>query len=160
MNCLFCGKETKNPKYCGRSCSAKASNKTPKRTRKIWYCQNCNKEAEYSRKFCKECGCYTKIEDYDCKTLKDVRYNSGHKSNANSFVRALARRKFKDIKSSCQNCNYSLHIEVCHIKQVASFLDTDLVGEVNSRENVVFLCPNCHWEFDNGYLSLSDFNND
>ena len=27
--------------------------------------------------------------------------------------------------------------------------DSALLGEVNSEDNAIQLCPNCHWEFDN-----------
>ncbi len=31
---------------------------------------------------------------------------------------------------------------------------SNFMGEVNSKDNIIQLCPNCHWEFDKGLLSL------
>ena len=52
---------------------------------------------------------------------------------------------------SCAKCGYDKHVELCHIKDIANFDDDSLLSEVNSRNNIIQLCPNCHWEFDNGY---------
>jgi hypothetical protein len=30
------------------------------------------------------------------------------------------------------------------------------VAEVNADENIIVLCPNCHWEFDHGIIDVSD----
>ena len=46
------------------------------------------------------------------------------------------------------------HVELCHIKPIHSFSETSTLGEINSENNVVQLCPNCHWEFDNGFLDI------
>ena len=48
----------------------------------------------------------------------------------------------------------SKHVELCHIKPIASFKDSALLSEVNSKNNIVQLCPNCHWELDHGILKL------
>jgi hypothetical protein len=41
------------------------------------------------------------------------------------------------------------HVEICHRKAISEFPKDTLIIEVNNRNNVLFLCPNCHWEFDN-----------
>jgi predicted HNH restriction endonuclease len=43
---------------------------------------------------------------------------------------------------------------VCHIKPISSFEETVYLSVINSQDNLVLLCPNCHWEFDNGHLEL------
>jgi endogenous inhibitor of DNA gyrase (YacG/DUF329 family) len=55
---------------------------------------------------------------------------------------------------SCFNCGYSKHVEVCHIQAVMSFPDSATLKEINAPDNLVGLCPNCHWEFDHGQLVL------
>lgn len=55
----------------------------------------------------------------------------------------------------CYFCDYSKHIEVAHIKSVQSFDENNLIGSINSIENLVALCPTHHWEYDNGLLSLT-----
>jgi predicted restriction endonuclease len=54
----------------------------------------------------------------------------------------------------CKVCGYDTHVEVCHIKSVSSFSDDSLISEINSIDNLVGLCPNHHWEFDNGKIEL------
>lgn len=36
-----------------------------------------------------------------------------------------------------------------HIIPISSFTNDQLLSEVNNEDNVIPLCPNCHWEFDN-----------
>jgi predicted restriction endonuclease len=63
--------------------------------------------------------------------------------------------KYNDDKK-CKVCGYKSHVEVCHIKSVSSFGNDDLIDEINSIDNLVGLCPNHHWEFDNGIIELSE----
>lgn len=46
------------------------------------------------------------------------------------------------------------HVEIAHIRAVADFSDEDLLSEINHPDNLVGLCPNHHWEYDNGLLNL------
>jgi 5-methylcytosine-specific restriction endonuclease McrA len=66
------------------------------------------------------------------------------------FIRINARKVLAEsnIKKSCKVCGYSVHVEVCHIKSISSFTETDTISQVNSLENLVYLCPNHHWEYD------------
>lgn len=57
---------------------------------------------------------------------------------------------------SCHVCGYTTHIEVAHIRPVSAFPDEAMVGEINDLSNLVALCPNHHWEFDNGLISIGD----
>ena len=48
------------------------------------------------------------------------------------------------------------HYEVCHIKGISDHgLDTT-IGEINDIHNLIALCPNCHWEMDNGLLECKE----
>jgi predicted HNH restriction endonuclease len=46
-------------------------------------------------------------------------------------------------------------VECCHIKGIGTFSKETLIGEINNIKNLVFLCPNCHWEFDKGLLVIT-----
>lgn len=59
-----------------------------------------------------------------------------------------------DIPPVCRVCDYRRHVEVSHIKAVSSFTDDVTVARINEVNNLVFLCPTHHWEFDNGYLDF------
>ena len=56
--------------------------------------------------------------------------------------------------SHCERCGYDKHIEVCHVKAVSEFDDNDKISEINKASNLLGLCPNCHWEFDNGIVTF------
>jgi hypothetical protein len=79
-----------------------------------------------------------------------------HPSWLNAHLRYFARFWNSDLsKGSCQRCHYALHVEIAHIRAVSTFPETATIGEVNARSNVLGLCPNCHWEFDNGLLKMT-----
>ena len=40
-------------------------------------------------------------------------------------------------------------IEVCHIKPIRQFSEDTLLSVINDKTNLLLLCPNCHWEYDN-----------
>ncbi|MBI2976429.1 MAG: HNH endonuclease, partial [Chloroflexi bacterium] len=75
---------------------------------------------------------------------------------ANAWIRKLARRAYYNSgkPQSCFRCGYSLHLEVCHIRPIQDFSEDTPMSVVNSLDNLVALCPNCHWELDHGLLSL------
>ena len=79
--------------------------------------------------------------------------------SARSSIQKLARRVFFENidKPKCVICGYNKHVEVAHKKPVSEFDDNTLVKDINSINNLVGLCPNHHWEFDNGLLTLENF---
>ena len=163
MNCKNCNKETNNPNFCSKSCSAIHNNKLfPKRkTKKL--CIVCNKLVkswkhsrcvEHQKKYLENKFDYIKeltLQDYwQKKSLEGL-----HKSSKNAHIRILARSHFKDLISKpCAKCGYDKHVELCHIKAISDFLPTSKIKEVNSYENLIQLCRNHHWELDNGLLDL------
>ena len=65
-------------------------------------------------------------------------------------------------KKICNVCGYNKHVEVAHLKPIHSFPKETLLETVNNISNLLYLCPNCHWEHDNGLLdaTTSQWNND
>jgi 5-methylcytosine-specific restriction endonuclease McrA len=149
MNCLNCTKETKNPKFCSRSCSAKINNKNRTRKQRKYKCRKCNNRVSYKRTTCITC---TQVP---ATTLQEAMYLLHHKSSAYALVRTRARAIMKNENKICKNCGYSKHVEVCHIIPISSFSPNTLLSVINSKNNLILLCPNCHWEFDRGFLTLS-----
>lgn len=94
-------------------------------------------------------------------TIQDCyqRYDKHHLSSVFSLVRIRARYKYRNQITECQNCRYNKHVEVCHIKPISSYPKDTMIDEINDISNIVFLCPNCHWEFDNGILSVGHLGN-
>ena len=73
-----------------------------------------------------------------------------HRSSAFSYIRYHAREVVaKDLLKVCAECGYDKHVELAHIKSISDFEDSDCINDINHLDNLKFLCPNCHWEFDN-----------
>lgn len=97
-----------------------------------------------------------KQNKYINKTIGEYRsklsVKGKHPSWLNSHVRLFAKSWNKDLlKLPCAKCNYTRHVELAHIKGISTYPDSELLSVVNAKENLIALCPTCHWEFDNGY---------
>lgn len=156
-NCLACNSETKNSKFCCRSCANSFNNRlVPKRKlKRVCFITGCGcvvKSYRHTR-------CERHWDEYlksrhSLKTLAEFRnlasVKGKHRSWSNVHIRAHGRTQHKQLlKLPCAKCGYEKHVELCHIKPVVSFPDTATLEEVNNSSNVIQLCPNCHWEFDN-----------
>lgn len=159
--CLNCGESTTNPKFCSQSCAATYTNKEqPKRKRVRHFCE-CGKEIHrtdspngnsHYRSLCEEC--YEK--KYHNGNVPKSYYREVSPTAYFTYIRSHARNiiKSSNVEQKCVVCGYTNHVEVCHKKGIAEFSDDTLVSEINSIDNLVMLCPNHHWEFDNGLIVL------
>jgi len=161
-SCEECGK-LYNPTYirqrfCCKSCS---NAKCKRRAKKVSYCyrEECNNELDhYTNKFCKSCreSGYSKARTVngkpiiDCTLLEASLARIGG-ANAYDSIRAHARSILRyriNAGAGCEECGWSRHVQVCHIKSIKSFSENALVSEINHLNNLKLLCPNCHWLFD------------
>lgn len=163
MQCLNCSKETKNPKFCNRSCTAVYNNKHFPKRRLFKVCELCTSIVRnYRSKLCEhhyQIDLFTKAESYKNKTLGELRAKSSVKGKHSSWlhveVRAFCRSWNKNLTiTSCIKCGYSKHVEIAHIKPIASFSDDTMLRTVNDPSNLLPLCRNCHWEFDHGLITI------
>lgn len=169
--CQSCGitfKPQRNSKglYCSRSCSAKVNgSKYPKRQLTLmcgW--NNCTTLIPRSQRRCSEHkglrhsgpkthGLYT--ENAWFMTLGELRSAlfSPNSDDFAKFLRTHARRwaASKLPHQYCVVCNYDKVTVLAHVKPLSSFSDESTL-ESTFKNNLVRLCPNCHWEFDNGLL--------
>jgi len=132
--------EVRKKIYCSRSCSVTYNNRI--RERKIrdkvvnekkpifGYLEGITKKEFFESK-----GVYYKFR----AVIRRHAHYIYHKNNG---------------EKKCKVCGYEKHVEVCHIKSVSSFGENDLITEINSFNNLVGLCPNHHWEFDNGHIKI------
>lgn len=163
MNCLECNKiiESKpGKKFCSRSCAATYNNKLHPKKKLSNKCKTCGCLILSTRSYCNKCintpplthggPRKAKLQCSDNYTIEEVVLRTG--SNRYDRVRANARIKYKDelSKPRCEKCSYNKHVELCHIKPISSFPKNTTLDEVNARNNIMLLCPNCHWEYDNG----------
>ena len=163
VSCHYCNKtfSKKNAEikktinhYCSSSCAAKVNGiKFPKRAVE-GNCKQCNTPIPSSLSYCKKC----KIEkiSFNDQTLYQAT-RDGKKASAYCTIREYARKNLlqSGIQKCCKNCGYEKHVESCHIKSISSFDLEITIKEINDLSNLVFLCPNCHWEFDKGILKLN-----
>lgn len=170
IKCKTCGKEhykppfqiKKKPNYfCSRSCSS--IYRWRNHIKNELKCKCCNKILTNKNRylFCNSCFILNRRDKIINMTLKEFQNEESvkgkHPSWINTNVRNLCRSLNSNLaNNSCQSCGYSKHIEFAHIKAISRFdLDTP-IKVVNSSNNILILCPNCHWEFDNGLLKLEN----
>ncbi len=150
-----------NRVFCSKSCAATYNNKiTPKRKKKVRCCshKDCSNLVWKDRStLCEEH--HKGIYGWHDKSLKAYRAAKAakgqHPSWFNSQIRAFARSHNKDlILLPCANCGYGKHVELCHRIAITAFPEETPLKQVNARSNLIQLCRNCHWEFDNGLLAI------
>ncbi len=143
-------KRRANQIFCSRWCNRSHLMKSY-RIRSKKPCPLCGKPiAKYSS------GCVSCTKSTyrgDDLTLQDAIYSQHHRSSAFALVRSRARCMIKKLGiTCCQSCGYNKHIETCHIKPICDFPEDSLISTINDPKNLLFLCPNCHWEFDKGLI--------
>ena len=151
--CKQCGKATSNPKFCSRSCSATNSNTVAPRRKKVKVCKadDCATTIISSRTYCAK---HKNILLVRNGTIGELRKAARYQAHA--YARTLAREWAKANLdcSACWYCSYSVHVEVCHVKDLSDFHDDTPVAETYEN-NVIILCKNHHWEFDHNILNYA-----
>jgi hypothetical protein len=154
--CKNCGKETKNPKYCSRSCAAKINGqlfpKHPKHPRKL--CIYCSQPTTAPSQICKKCKQLKIINSFGEKTIQN--FESTYARHKYQKIRNHAHRvaKYYKIPKLCAACQYNIHTELCHKKPIHKFSKQTTLNIVNDPLNLVYLCRNHHWELEHGLLTI------
>ena len=158
VECLKCGTTffkkvseiRKSPtNFCSRSCSTSYNNTVSAKRAVTGGCKQCGASISTKYVYCTDCRGSRLFKN---KTFADVICRS-NKASKYCRIREHARKLYQNI-TACEVCGYEKHVEICHIKRLSSYDMTALVSEVNDRKNIAVLCPNCHWELDNGLLHL------
>lgn len=107
------------------------------------------------------------INDIDATPTKEImnltkgeifsKYNNWTQSRVTIQRDAKINYKKSNKPKCCVICGYDKHYEVAHIKSVSSFDDATLVSEINNIDNLIALCPNHHWEYDNDKLDIKSY---
>lgn len=134
--CFNCEKETENPSFCSRSCSATYNNrKFPKRQKNKKPCLNCGKNT--TRIYCcRGCGDEHKTKIRDEKVL----VNNGFLPNAvNNTIRSFLIRHNGN---NCMICGLDANNWRC---QKLTLIVDHINGKSknNSLDNLRLVCPNC-----------------
>jgi hypothetical protein len=161
VKCSVCGVDTRNPKFCSRSCAAVYNGKAvPKRKKIQKKCVVCGVDVVNRNRYCKDHRPkrpYNNSKGSDRMKMETVGSRRLDRvGDQYPSIRAHARRRAREfgILNECYVCGYTLYIECCHRTPISDFPGDTLIDVVNSRDNLVGLCPNHHWEFDNGFLEL------
>ncbi len=155
IHCLDC------VPFTGKAGNRVNSNAKYSRETKNKNCAICNRYFKPSRNHVRCCSIacantmtgQRKMVDWNTRTLED---SINHSTPRTRYVHVRKHaRKIMDAdprKKQCEMCGFDAVIEVCHIKGIAEFtLDTTL-GEINSPQNLMYLCPNHHAMMDKGIL--------
>lgn len=150
MECLQCGKETNNPKFCSRSCSTsfnncgvdRHNNKNKKELAIIL-----RKESKGYRTIAKELG-------MSCSTVRN--WTKHIKTDRRLTIRNSRELvPIPQLVSSSQVRKRLLEERgsICELCGIVDWLDKEITFEVhhldgdgdnNNLENLQVLCPNCH----------------
>ncbi len=155
-NCLNCNEELqiKTKKFCSRQCSAVFQHKLKREQGliRIYTC-NCGELRDRKTQKCSKCSSKELLIN---KTKKEI--ISRYLTNERGFIqiRKHSRNIYNrsDKPKCCNICGYNNHYQVSHIKGISSFNDDALISEINHIDNLVALCPNHHWEYDNNLVEL------
>lgn len=140
---------------CSRSCA----NFARRKPKKQHYCKMCGSEMRQGKyRNCEDCREINKNKtlSYTVSQIRDA-YKSKSGLAFAAKIRGYSKTIYdrSDQPKCCIVCGYNKHYEVCHIRPVKTFDDSATMAEVHSLDNLIALCPNCHWEFDHGLITLS-----
>ena len=149
-------------KFCNQSCAAKFNNIGKNRHRSI---ERTEQDIKYPTKVTRKkdvipLSVYKQNISILNKTKGELFYNRKNWQSARSSIQKSARDMYfmvaKHNHCCHKECKYDTHIDVAHIKSVSDFDSSSKVSDINDKYNLIGLCKNHHWEFDNGYISLDD----
>ena len=148
--------DIKRKRFCNHSCASTFTNKL--RAKKPYYCNDCGKiigygyEQFHRRKYCNECNPnhvnWNEITYGEAKEKRSYQVNS----RIRELARTIYLKNHPDLK--CEICGYNKHVEIHHIRGISTFPDDTPVAEINNLNNLIGLCPNHHWEVENGLIQL------
>ena len=144
-------KKTKH-NFCSRSCAASVNNRKYPKRHNEGFCATCGAPVPKRRSYCDNCV-PNKI-DWSKVSYSELR--ARYKYQRNSRIRGLARSVYlrSGRPKSCMVCGYNKCFNVCHKRPVSTFSPDDKIPTINDIDNLIALCPNHHWELDNGILIL------
>ena len=161
--CKFCGCDMINKDsrslFCSKSCAAKYQHKfirlkdPDREKRKVCGCGK-NKTPRHGR--CAAC------RNERARKNRLLRIISNSETTRGQSIYSAIRKHSKNImdfnavEKVCVLCGYNKYVEICHIQRIADFPKDTPLSEVNNINNLIYLCPNHHKEFDRGLLGPDD----
>lgn len=104
----------------------------------------------------------TPIRQITKLTKKELFNRYDNWQTARSQIQKYARLNYEisNKPKYCIICGYDKHFEVAHIKAVSDFDDNTSILEINDIDNLIALCPNHHWEYDNTDFDITPYLNE
>lgn len=152
-------------RFCNRSCAVTFNNRGIRRHGSPLKdkCPDCGRLKSRRSKMCQNCRIENRLISKVHPDLVKPSTLMGNRTkfqlfqirvnwqSARSSIQRHARRVLNnsDKEKKCLECGYDKHVDCCHIKPVSDFGDDVLIKEINHIDNLMWLCPNHHWEFDN-----------
>lgn len=146
--------ETRRRKFCNKSCAGIFNNKHRK---KAYHCA-CGSRIQRTSIACRRCTNFGR-EPMVLKTItkSDLFDKRKNWQSARGSIQSHARQVYmrSGLPKKCRVCGYSNHFQVAHLRPVSDFPAGSRIQEhINAIHNLVALCPNHHWEFDHGIISV------
>jgi len=93
------------------------------------------------------------------KTKEELLEDRKNYQSYRTAIRKLAEKRYyeNNKEHKCIVCGYDKHIEIAHIKAVSDFNNDATIDEIDDADNLIGLCPNHHWEYDNGILDINKY---
>ncbi len=131
--------------FCNRSCSTQYNNRIKPKRKRI-------REKKIKESKDKE-NLY-----FDLTKEELENKHGGIYFNWRASISKNARKTFNNsgLCKKCIVCGYDIHVDIAHIVSVSEFDKSAKISEINGIINLVPLCPNHHWEFDNGLISREE----
>lgn len=164
LPCLNCGNEIQRMQweikkslnvFCSHKCFILFKSKNISKIENKISCE-CGNKKNIQAKKCKECSLVVKTNLFFSKTKREIFEKSKNYFSARSTICKNARYWIKkyNFEKKCLICSYDKHVETAHIISVMKAPDAFQMKAINSKENLMYLCPNHHWEFDNNFISI------
>jgi hypothetical protein len=145
-DCFNCGEVTKNPKFCGRSCSVKYNNavspKRAKTTERRVRCIRCNSEITGSGKlYCsRDCARTFRNEQAVAAWLATgVALSFAYGGSIRTYI-------LQEQRGFCALCPQTVEWQGKELRFILDHVDGN--SEDNRRENLRLVCPNCDSQLD------------
>lgn len=159
--CLQCSEEYEakrySRKFCSRSCSATYNNPRKDSRSDGLICPKCGGKRGWGSKQCGDCRNLETVTRFGERLLSDVQLNNSASRAKNNQVRRHARRVMgmSGKPFVCEVCGWDHTVQVCHIVGIGEFdPHSTLIKEINTLENLIYLCPNHHAMLDTGDLGI------
>ena len=144
-------------KFCSSSCAATFNNKHVIKRKRTKRCKHCESLIQSKYTYCQTCiGLGRHLPNGSHIANRKLSYYIENSKDAGRYrsVRDHARKITASRPQVCEVCGYDKHVETCHKKDISLYPPETTIGEINTPDKLLVLCPNHHWELDHDLLDI------